>query len=257
MDWSRNHYRRVYAPNIARDFPSPVDAPDGRCRYSSLQPRQTRPCGRIPLTQFIRLNQASCQCSGLMAPIVCQILGKMIRKPGSSYRTVCKSKRNADVIPIKISEGQEIKLSSGEHSQLIKNIIEDFGPRYVPGGRLVYVGDTSDKWRFFDQELSATLGVIVDGHGKMPDVVIYCTVRNWLLLIESVTSHGPVDGKRHAELAHLFSKCTAGLVYVSAFPNRRMMYKYLNVISWETEVWVADAPSHMIHFNGSRFLGPY
>ena len=35
------------------------------------------------------------------------------------------------------------------------------------------------------------------------------------------------------------------------------MVKYLNDISWETEVWVADAPTHLIHFNGERFLGPY
>jgi hypothetical protein len=32
---------------------------------------------------------------------------------------------------------------------------------------------------------------------------------------------------------------------------------YLDKISWETEVWVADSPTHMIHFNGERFLGPY
>ena len=81
--------------------------------------------------------------------------------------------------------------------------------------------------------------------------------KNWLLLVESVTSHGPVDGKRHAELAKLFAGSKAGLVYVTAFPNRSIMGRYLGEIAWETEVWVADAPSHLIHFNGVRFLGPY
>lgn len=93
--------------------------------------------------------------------------------------------------------------------------------------------------------------------GKMPDVVLYCPARNWLLLVESVTSHGPVDGKRHNELARLFASSSAGLVYVTAFPSRALMTRYLSEIAWETEVWVADAPSHLIHFNGSRFLGPY
>lgn len=105
--------------------------------------------------------------------------------------------------------------------------------------------------------LLAGLGVNVDSHGKMPDVVLHFTAKNWLLLVESVTSHGPVDGKRHAELAKLFAKSTAGLVYVTAFPNRAIMGRYLSEIAWETEVWVADAPSHLIHFNGVRFLGPY
>ena len=37
----------------------------------------------------------------------------------------------------------------------------------------------------------------------------------------------------------------------------KTMLKYLDDISWETEVWIAETPSHMIHFNGERFLGPY
>lgn len=94
-------------------------------------------------------------------------------------------------------------------------------------------------------------------HGKMPNVVLHYTKKNWLLLVESVTSHGPVDGKRHTELANLFAGSTAGLIYVTAFPNRAIMGRYLREIAWETEVWVANAPSHLIHFNGERFLGPY
>ena len=97
----------------------------------------------------------------------------------------------------------------------------------------------------------------MDSHGKMPDVVLHFIAKNWLLLVESVTSHGPVDGKRHAELAKLFANATTGLVYVTAFPTRAIMSRYLREIAWETEVWVADAPSHLIHFNGARFLGPY
>jgi hypothetical protein len=91
----------------------------------------------------------------------------------------------------------------------------------------------------------------------MPDVVLHYRQKNWLLLVESVTSHGPVDGKRHDELAELFNRSTAGLVYVTAFPNRAVMSRHLGEIAWETEVWVADSPSHLIHFDGERFLGPH
>ncbi len=91
----------------------------------------------------------------------------------------------------------------------------------------------------------------------MPDVIAYIEKKNWLVLIEAVTSHGPVDAKRRNELKALFKSSRAGLVFVTAFLDRRSMVKYLSDISWETEVWVADAPSHLIHFNGERFLGPY
>ena len=158
---------------------------------------------------------------------------------------------------MKIAPGEEITLSPGEHSELIRAIIEDFGARFVPAGLLIYAGDTGEKWGYFDAALLSKLGVSVDSHGKMPDVVLYYPERNWLLLVESVTSHGPVDAKRHVELARLFSNSKAGLVYVTAFPSRAVMSRYLGDIAWETEVWCADAPSHLIHFNGERFLGPY
>jgi hypothetical protein len=166
-------------------------------------------------------------------------------------------KRDQPTIPVELGEELSLKLSSGEHSLLIKKIIEEFMPRFVPGSALVYVGDTGTKWSHFDEGLLAKLGVTVDNHGKMPDVIFYYPERNWLILAESVTSHGPVDGKRYEELSTLFASSTAGLVYVTALPTRNLLSKFMPVIAWETEVWVAESPSHMIHFNGDKFLGPH
>jgi hypothetical protein len=103
----------------------------------------------------------------------------------------------------------------------------------------------------------ATLGVRINEHGKMPDVIVYMPDKNWLVLIEAVTSHGPISILRHNQLKELFQGSTAGLVFVTAFEARAALMAYLPEIAWETEVWVADAPSHIIHFNGERFLGPY
>ena len=168
------------------------------------------------------------------------------------------SARKLHRIPVQVKAGQEITISAGEHSDLIRSIIEDFGSFYVPGGELVYVGDTGTKWGYFNQELLTSLGVKVGPHGKMPDVIIYYRKKNWLVLVEAVVSSGPVDGGRHAELAALFKNSRAGLVYVTAFPDRGEIFrKFLAVVAWETEVWCASDPTHLIHFNGVRFLGPY
>ena len=161
------------------------------------------------------------------------------------------------MIPVQVAKGQEINLTPGAHSELIKAVITEFAPRFAPAAEIIYVGDTGDKIGYFQKQCLAELGVSVDQHGKMPDVALYFGKRDWLLLVESVTSHGPVDAKRHNELGELFSEATPGLVYVTAFPNRGVMARYLGEISWETEVWCADAPTHLIHFNGERFLGPY
>ena len=140
---------------------------------------------------------------------------------------------------------------------MVEKIVNDFCPRFTPGGTPVHVGDTDEKWAFFDADYLRQLGVIVDEHGKIPDVIVHFNTPNWLVLIEAVTSHGPINPKRMTELKALFAGSKAGLVFVTTFLNRRGLLKYLGEIAWETEVWVADAPDHMIHFNGERFLGPY
>jgi hypothetical protein len=160
-------------------------------------------------------------------------------------------------LPVKLATGETIRLSPGAHSELIKGIIEEFAPRFAPCALLIYAGDTGEKWGYFDKDLLWKMGIEVDGHGKMPDVVLYYADRKWLLLVESVTSHGPMDSKRHDELGKLFAGSKFGLVFITAFPSRILMARYLAEIAWETEVWCADAPSHLIHFNGTKFLGPY
>jgi len=165
-------------------------------------------------------------------------------------------RREQRKIPVIIEDEAAIYFSPGGHSELIKAIIEDFSPRFAPGSILIYAGDTGNN-NYFNETKLAELGVVVDKHGKLPDVVLYYPEKNWLLLAEAVTSHGPVNPKRHGELAKLFKDSTAGLVYITAFPTKSLMARYVSDISWETEVWIAENPSHLIHFDGERFLGPY
>ena len=256
MDWARRHYKKDYAPNTRETVRRQtmhqfVDA--GIARYNPDKPdRPVNSPGAVyqiedTVLELLRSFGAPAWRDNLAAYL-------------ADHETLAARyamEREQSRVPVNIAGDKEITLSPGEHSELIRDIIEEFGPRFVPGGVLVYAGDTGDKWGYFDAPLLSNLGVSVDSHGKMPDVVLFCPKRNWLLLVESVTSHGPVDAKRHAELSQLFVNSKAGLVYVTAFPNRSLMGRYLGEIAWETEVWVADAPSHLIHFNGERFLGPY
>lgn len=136
-------------------------------------------------------------------------------------------------------------------------MIEQFRARFTPGGSVLYVGDAGSKLLVFEEEAFAALGLTFDKHGKMPDVVIHYAEKNWLILVEAVTSHGPINPLRHRQLKSLFAHSRAGLVFVTAFLDRKAMLEYLREISWETEVWIEEEPDHLIHFNGERFLGPH
>lgn len=160
-------------------------------------------------------------------------------------------------IPVILPSGEKITLSPGGQNPLLADMVHEFCSRFIPGGEVLYIGDADSKLAIFHEEQLASLGVVVDHHGKLPDLVVFDSRNNWLFLMEAASSHGPVDSKRHTELANLFASSTAGLVYVSCFPDRATMRKFLADLSWETEAWCADAPSHMIHLNGDKFLGPH
>ena len=166
-------------------------------------------------------------------------------------------KRDLARVPITLPDGTQVALSPGGQNPLIKAIIENFCPAFAPGGTVLYIGDTENKFIHLETEGLSKLGVALDSAAKIPDVIVHHTSKNWLLLIEAVTSAGPVDGKRRKELKDLFAGCKAGLVFVTAFENRRTMQSFVSHIAWESEVWIAQDPEHMIHFNGERFLGPY
>lgn len=172
-------------------------------------------------------------------------------------RVIYAQERELQRIPVTLPDGSEIRLSPGGQNLLISQIINDFCSQFTPGGKVLYIGDAAEKWSKVEHEEFARLGIEFDSHGKMPDLVVYMPDREWLVLIEAASSHGPVDAKRHRELKELFRGSTAGLVFVSCFPSRAELRQYLKDIAWETDVWCADNPSHLIHFNGERFLGPY
>ena len=181
----------------------------------------------------------------------------MYLKRAGTLATRYAQDREMARLPVTLPLGEKLNLTPGGQNELVKRIVEEFCPRFAPGGHIIYIGDTGEKFAVFDKDALARLGVAVDSHGKIPDVVVHRTDKDWLVLIEAVTSHGPVNPKRREELAEVFAGSSAGLVYVTAFLTRKAMVKYLGDISWETEVWVAESPGHMIHFNGERFLGPY
>lgn len=165
--------------------------------------------------------------------------------------------REVSRVPVRLPSGKSVTLSPGGQNPLIKSILEEFCSRWIRNGVVLYIGDTENKFVHMEVDFLRQLGVALESSDKIPDVVIYDPDRNWLVLIEAVTSAGPVDGKRRRELKSIFAASTAGLVFVTAFLDRGTMRRFVAEISWETEVWIAESPDHMIHFNGDRFLGPY
>jgi type II restriction enzyme len=165
--------------------------------------------------------------------------------------------RQIEMVPIKLPGGKTIEFSPGEHNLLQKAIIEQFLPRFGYGSEVLYVGDTAKKFLVRDEPRLKTLNFFQLEHGELPDIVAYSQTKNWLFLIEAVHSSGPISPVRLLELKRLTGGCKADIIYLTAFLNRVTFLKFAPHIAWETEVWIADAPDHLVHFDGAKFLGPY
>lgn len=258
MTWCREHYQKAYAPNTRETFRRQTlhqFLANGLVFYNQDQPTRSvnSPHANYVVTLALQALLEQFGTDAWPAALEAYLKGR------PTLIQQYAQERAMTLIPLRISPEIELRLSAGAHSTLLAAIITEFAPRFAPDAEIIYIGDTGPKTAdYFQRDRLAELGVEIEKHGKMPDVVLYFAAQDWLLLIESVTSHGPVDGKRHQELRQLFAQhTTAGLVYVTAFPDKRTMGRYVGDIAWETEVWVAEAPTHLIHFNGVRFLGPY
>lgn len=256
MHWMKEKYGKEYAPNSretvrrqtvhqfeqARIVDRNPDAPgrptnSGDTRYQLTQ-EAVKVLRRFGKSDF---------------PGKCRAFIALHGSLSASYRR----SRNLAKIPVRLPEGGKIKMSPGAHNQLQRLILEEFAARFAPGASVVYVGDTAKKNLVVDVASLKSLGILEPKHDKLPDVVLFDKTRNWLFLIEAVASHGPVSPKRHAELEKMLKNCAANRIYVTAFKDFASFKRFAAEIVWESEVWIAEFPEHMIHFNGGKFLGPY
>ncbi len=166
-------------------------------------------------------------------------------------------KRELNLIPVIFPSGKTLEFSPGKHNELQKAVIENFLPRYGYGAEVLYVGDTAEKFLHLEVERLNELKFFELSHGELPDIVAYSQQKNWLYLIEAVHSSGSISSIRLLELKKLTEQCEADIIFVTAFLDRNTFRKFAPDIAWETEVWIADTPDHIIHFNGEKFLGPH
>ena len=174
-------------------------------------------------------------------------------------------RRRRVAVPITLASGDIMSLTPGPHNDLQRACVTDFLGRFAPDAELLYLADAAKKSgddgsgrkiHLKDRLLELGVPSFIQGQ-KLVDIIAYSPSKNWLFLIEAVHSSNPLTPQRHLLLRQLFEASTAGRVYVTAFQGRAAFKKYAADISWETEVWIADNPDHLIHFNGDRFLGPH
>lgn len=255
MDFVAEKYKEKYAPNTRETFRRHVLHQFVQARVLDRNPDNPNLPTNSPQTHYALTEAALKVIKTYKTSEWNKAVQEFIDKQGSLMVTY-ERRRKGGMVPVIVKKGITLKLSPGKHNEVQAAIVQEFLPRFASDSVLLYIGDTAKKNLFKESKQLKDLGIPVTEHDKLPDVILYDSKRNWLFLIEAVTSHGPMNPKRIFELEEMLRECNAGKIYVTAFPNFTEFRKYSKEIAWETEVWVAENPDHMIHFNGDRFMGP-
>lgn len=177
-------------------------------------------------------------------------------KEAKSLKEELECRRNLMKVPVTLPGGKRINLSYGAHNDLQKEIIETFLPLFGFGAEVLYVGDTTDKFLHLDEKALKEINFFVLEHDELPDVVAYSHEKNLLYLIEAYHSTGEWNEIRVRKVKRKLkeSGCTADVVFFTAFETKNAFKQKAKDIAWETEVWIAESPEHLVHFSGYKFL---
>lgn len=194
MDFAKEYYNKEYAPNTRetfRRFSTHQMVQAGIVVYNPDKP--DRPVNS-PNTVY-RISPAVLKVIKAYKTECFDSLLTEFIKNQSTLSAQYAHERTMNMVSVKIKKNYNIQISPGKHSELIRDIIEQMAPRFLPNSIFIYVGDTGEKWGYYDQELAGSLLFNVQQHGKMPDVILYVEDKKWLVLIEAVTSHDLLTAK--------------------------------------------------------------
>ena len=152
MEFSRKYYGKDYAPNTRETFRRQTIHQFVQAGIAVMNPDKPDRPVNSPKTVY----QISPETLALLKTFGAKKWEPSLKHYLSTNKTLSQiyaKERMQKLIPVLIAPGKEIKISHGEHSELIKAVVEDFAPRFAPGAVLVYVGDTGEKWGYFDKKL--------------------------------------------------------------------------------------------------------
>ena len=139
MEYCREHYGREYAPNTRETFRRQtmhqfVEA--GIALYNPDKPDR-------PVNSPKACYQISQKALETMQTFSTDSWKTTLTEYLEGQETLAAKwakHREMQMIPVQVSAGQEVNLTPGAHSELIKQVITEFAPRFAPDSELIYVG---------------------------------------------------------------------------------------------------------------------
>ena len=174
-----------------------------------------------------------------------------------SYETLLKQVKDLDPGYSVNYNGLVFTLDRSPHNKLQKAILDVFAKYFASGAELLYIGDTSDRMLRKNDNRLSELGINVFSKSTcIPDIILYDEKHNRILFIEAYNSVGEFTYDRVKDiLACCHCKPGTEVAFITAFATMKKALQVINNIAWDTDIWVAEYETHLIHKNGDKFIG--
>ena len=148
-------------------------------------------------------------------------------------------------------------ISAEQYHRLQQTVLKEFMPRFAARAKVLFVRGPAKKPLVCQTEELEKVGLAADSRFKLPDMILYLPQKKWLYLIGIADAGNLITARRQRSFEQALSMSQARAVHVNVFAGFEEYSRHVGQIAWDSEVWIAETPEHMIHHNGDRFLGPH
>ena len=173
MAFMTEHYQREYKPNTRETVRRQVLHQFVQGQVANYNPFEPNLPTNSPRTHYAISEAALAVLQTFGTKQWDDAVVRFKTEYGALAETYAKHRSTGKLVPITLPDGQEIELFPGKHNKVQKAIVEDFSPRFAPGSRLLYIGDTAKKNVIMEIEILSGLGLSTNDHDKLPDVVLW------------------------------------------------------------------------------------
>lgn len=212
MAFMKDEYGKMYAPNTRETVRRHVLHQFVQARIADYNPDEPNLPVNSPRAHYAISNEVLKVVKSYKTHAWEDLLGRFKNDIGELEK-IYKQNKDKRLVPIKLKGGQILRLSPGQHNVLQALVISKFLPFFSPNAEILYLGDTANKDLHINKPQLLKLGIPINEHSKLPDIVLYERRKKWIYLIEVVTSHGPMSPKRLFELKKIISKMFNGTYF--------------------------------------------
>ena len=147
-----------------------------------------------------------------------------------------------------MGECAHVRYAKMQHP-VFQAVLGKFRRRFAPGSEVLWVSEQRSRLVRLGHSRRNLLELPLPEGIDLPNIVLLQRKLSRMFLVEVIGAGGLLNSTRCAELRRGLRGFRLKLVFITASASRSELRDRLHEIAWQTHVWIANEPNHIIHFD--------